>query len=246
MSLARREGTPVSEKLCSRCQNEPADPGQRWGRMCFNAAKRARRAGRMLSQRGGASQAPALPPVGEKESRPTTTATTNGGTTRNAIAPDWIYEAPERFVPFRDAPGHGPEWAAVFLADYSVHGGAPLAAARAGVSMRTVEGQRANDTIFAEEMRRALEYHRSLLEWESLNLGRCKHSPLPYFDRLKAELPDRHVDRALIATVNVTTEVPPDLGADFLREMIAQATPATRAILEGRTAVMLPDECEPK
>jgi hypothetical protein len=137
----------------------------------------------MLTARGadeGESQAPPSPPVGEKE-QPGGNAPgnrrSNGGTTRVAIAPEWIYEAPERFVPFRDTPGHGPAWAESFLADYAVHGGQPLAASRAGVTMKTVELQAKADPIFAEERRHALEYHHALLEWESLNLGRCKHSP---------------------------------------------------------------------
>jgi hypothetical protein len=35
---------PTPARPCSRCQAEPAEPGQRWGRNCRNASKRNRRA----------------------------------------------------------------------------------------------------------------------------------------------------------------------------------------------------------
>jgi hypothetical protein len=191
------------------------------------------------------SQAPASPPVGEKDAAAAEGAgvtrsnrsnaagnARNAPTVRTAIAPEWIYEAPERFVPFRDTPGHGPEWTAPFLADYAVHGGQLLAASRAGVTMKTVELQAKTDPVFAEERRHALEYHHALLEWESLNLGRCKHSPLPFFDRLKAELPARHVDKALIGAINVNLgpALDPGAAATLLGEMLATSTAPTRAL----------------
>jgi hypothetical protein len=194
------------------------------------------------------SQAPAASPVGEKDPLPEERAgvtRNNGGNgarnarnappTRVAIAPEWIYEAPARFVPFRDTPGHGPEWAVAFLADYAVHGGQPLAASRAGVTMKTVEHQAKTDPIFAEERRHALEYHHALLEWESLNLGRCKHSPLPFFDRLKAELPARHIEKQVVMNVDATTGPDSVDAPAVLRAMLAVMSPSTRALLEGRT-----------
>jgi hypothetical protein len=283
----------VSERLCSKCKNEPAEPRQRWGRNCFNAYKRTRTAARMLRRRGAPeredagrvegqgtaleterpvageaveSQAPPSPPVGEKDppadegAGVTRSNRGNGaGNARNAppsraaIAPEWIYEAPERFVPFRDTPGHGPAWAVPFLADYAVHGGQPLAASRAGVTMKTVEREAHADSVFAEEVDRALEYHRALLEWESLNLGRCKHSPLPFFDRMKAEMPSRHVDRALIGAVNVNVGTGLDSvdAVAMLRAMLGDLSPATRQMIEasGSTIIDVPPalpEAEPR
>jgi hypothetical protein len=259
--MRKPEAHPVSKpRVCSRCKQEPAEPRQRWGRQCFTDYKRTRAAARMLTARGEGepgepgNQAPPSSSVGEK-AQPGGNAPGNARgnrgnapATRAAIAPEWIYQAPERFTPFRDTPGHGPEWAVPFLADYAVHGGKPLAAARAGVTMTTVERHAQADPVFAEEVRHALEYHRALLEWESLNLGRCKHSPLPYFDRLKAELPARHVDRALIASVNVTAATaPPYDTAALLRAMLADASPATRAMLgEGPTVIELPEADSPR
>lgn len=200
------------------------------------------------------SQAPAPAPVVEKAAsaekvpRVTRDNTGNGAgngrkavVTPNAIAPEWIYEAPARFVPFRDTPGHGPEWAEPLLSDYSVHGGLPLAAARAHVTMRTVENEAKRDVVFAEELHRALEYHRALLEWESLNLGRRKHSPLPFFDRLKAELPARHVDKALVATVTVdaTSSLDGRDALSLLQGMLGEASGATRELLSGQDATVV-------
>lgn len=185
----------------------------------------------------GERQAAPSPPVTEKVETLHPTRVTQGNARgnsaapKNAIAPEWIYEPPARFIPFLDTPGHGPEWAAVFLVDYATHGGQPLAASRAGVTMKTVEQEADRDPVFAEEMERALEYHRSLLEWESLNLGRCKHSPLPFFDRLKAELPARHVDRAVIASMTVTAELTGVEAARALRDMLTAMTPSTQAML---------------
>ena len=247
-------------RLCSKCQREPAEPRQRWGRHCFTAYQRTRKAAKMLRARGeeaqpGAleSQAPHLAPVGEKDP-PVNNALSNARnnrastpTTRPTIAPEWIYEAPERFVPFRDTPDHGPAWAGTFLSDYSVHGGQPLAAARAGVTMKTVEREERTDPIFAEEVKRALEYHRALLEWESLNLGRCKHSPLPFFDRLKAELPERHVDKNLSVSLNMSAELSSADVLPALQHMLANATDETKAMLSGQVIKGLPalPEAEP-
>jgi hypothetical protein len=109
---------------------------------------------------------------------------------------------------------------------------------------RYAPGSAKTDPIFAEERRHALEYHHALLEWESLNLGRCKHSPLPYFDRLKAEMPGRHVDKALIGALNVTVGTTLDPGADaaqLLRDMLASLTDSSRALLaNGPTVIDVP------
>ena len=65
-------------------------------------------------------------------------------------------------------------------------------------------------------------------------MARRKGNPLSYFDRLKAELPGRHVDRALIATVEVKAEVPAEQAADLIRRRLPDLSDATKAILEGR------------
>jgi len=205
-------------------------PGQRWCLDCFAAYKRARRAAQLLTERGIVVHAPSTVSAknGQRDGQPPGQQTGDGAPA-GAIAPPWIYEPPEPFVPFRDVPGRG-GWAVEFLADFSVHGGRALAASRAGVTTKTVERLLATDPAFAEEVERAHEYHRDLLEWESLNLGRRRHNPLPFFDRLKAELPARHVERLQIARVTLNIDAP--LWEDprgLLLNLLRTMSPETRS-----------------
>jgi hypothetical protein len=41
--MSAEQPDPTPARPCSRCQAEPAEPGQRWGRSCRNAHKRTQR-----------------------------------------------------------------------------------------------------------------------------------------------------------------------------------------------------------
>ena len=156
----------------------------------------------------------------------------NRRNTAAPILPEWNLKPPEPYTPYRDN-NPGQPWYLPFLAHYAVHGGKALAAAAAGVTIRTVERHLSNDGAFADESDQALRYHQDLLEWEALNLGRQKHNILAYFDRLKAELPARHVERQMTAilSMNVGTRISQEAGRELLRRMLASITSETKRLI---------------
>ena len=208
----------IPPRPCPRCHGrEPCIRRQYLGRQCMAADKREQRrrkreaAGKASGNGGGvgsvgagsethAQSAPACAPVA-----PVVVAAKNGkGGPGNspAILPAWILEEPARFVPYRDGTPRQP-WYPAFLEHYATHGGRALAASTAGVTLKVVNRCLAEDPAFAEELDAAKSYHGDLIEWESLCVGRRKGNPLPYFDRLKAELPERHLDQLRVSSLNV-------------------------------------------
>jgi hypothetical protein len=129
---------------------------------------------------------------------------------------------PAPYVPFTGATGPCERWYAAFLADLAVNGGISLAAAAAGVHRNLVYRRIASDPAFADEVKVAEAYYRDLLEWESVNLARRKDNPLPFFARLKAELPARYIDRqaVLLATPDALN---PEAGHALLQALLGQA-----------------------
>jgi hypothetical protein len=152
-------------------------------------------------------------------------------------------------VPFAGADALREPWYSVFLSDLAVNGGISLAAAAACVHRSLVYRRIADDSAFAEEVRVAEAYYRDLLEWESVNLARRKDNPLPYFARLKAELPARYIDRqaVLIGTVE---SLSPEEGRALLAMLdlppaegpLEAAPDPTRVVLDGEpSAAPAPD-----
>ena len=137
------------------------------------------------------------------------------------------------FVPYlgRDDVPREP-WVDVFLKFLAEMGGAELAAAQGGVRASVVRHRRHEDALFAEEADAALEHFRDRTEWESLQVGRLRKNPLPFFARLKAERPARYVEKATLAVVNFPADEPgPAAAKALLRDMLRSTTDATRRLL---------------
>jgi hypothetical protein len=126
---------------------------------------------------------------------------------------------PAPYVPFTGSGAQRAAWYAAFLSDLAINGGVSLAAAAAGVHRSLVYHRISEDPAFAAEVEVAKAYYRDLLEWESVNLARRKDNPLPYFARLKAELPARYIDRqaVLLGTVEALY---PEEGRALLQGML--------------------------
>jgi hypothetical protein len=243
------------QSLCSRCKVHPPVPGQRWCRPCKTTAERGRRQGLsgVAAPGGWGENAPVeerapVPPAADG------TAERPGGTpSAGAISPGATSavtavhqpasgrsrgvpyrgvgsEPPAPYVPYRGREIARAPWVDLYLLDLAKNGGHELAAAAAGVHRSVVQALRARDRDFADETEAALEYYRDRTEWESLELGRVRGNPLPYFARLKAERPARYVEKQIIASVDMTPDGftnPGELRA-LLVEVLATATDATR------------------
>jgi hypothetical protein len=149
---------------------------------------------------------------------------------------------PAPYVPFTGTADAREPWYAPFLTDLAVNGGISLAAAAAGVHRSLVYRRMDDDPGFAEEVEVAKAYYRDHLEWESVNLARRKDNPLPYFARLKAELPTRYIDRQAIF-VGTNSDLGSEDGKLLLHAMLGQPTPAALEGLEPATDV--PNPLEP-
>jgi AcrR family transcriptional regulator len=130
-------------------------------------------------------------------------------------------------VPFTGSASPGEAWYASFLSDLAIKGGISLAAAAAGVHRGLVYRRISDDPAFAEEVEVAKAYYRDLLEWESVDLARRKDNPLPYFARLKAELPARYIDRQAVLLASAEG-LPAEDGAALLAAMLGSALGSTR------------------
>jgi hypothetical protein len=135
-------------------------------------------------------------------------------------------QPPAPYVPFTGADGPSEAWYPAFLADLAINGGISLAAAAAGVHRNLVYRRIDSDPAFAEEVKVAEAYYRDLLEWESVNLARRKDNPLPYFARLKAELPSRYIDRQAVFLATSAT-LDPAAGQRLLANMVGQGVELT-------------------
>lgn len=201
----------VTELPCTRCGAAPRRPRQRWCLDCSAAYKRERRAG-------------VIDPALVLRQKPGERGTSVPSTIGDDLAP---------FVPYLghdDVPRE--PWVDVFLRATAKTGGAELAAAEAGVHRSVVRRRRQTDAGFAEEEEAALEHFRDRTEWESLQVGRLRKNPLPFFARLKAERPGRYVEKATLAVVNVPADTPgPAEARALLLEMLKSTTPTTRRML---------------
>jgi hypothetical protein len=131
---------------------------------------------------------------------------------------------PAPYVPFTGASGPSESWYPAFLPDLAVNGGISLAAAAAGVHRNLVYRRIDSDPIFAEEVEVAKAYYRDLLGWESVNLARRKDNPLPFFARLKAEMPARYIDRQAVMLASSADLTAGD-GQRLLQATLSQLTP---------------------
>jgi hypothetical protein len=138
------------------------------------------------------------------------------------VAPPAPYLPYAGIEPDPVAPPREP-WYGVFLRDLAERGLMSLAAARAGVHISKVRRRRDADPEFAAEVGVAREYYCDYLEWESVTLGKTSRNPLPFFARLKAERPNRYIDRQAVLLATGITELPAEDGKALLLAMFGQA-----------------------
>ena len=237
--------TPPEARPCPRCGVRPCRVGQRLCGPCHLAYKRARRgitppsAGETeetretLSMNGVAAGAAALPGVLEVTG---VVRARHGAPEKGRPAP----APPAPYVPFADAPAPQEPWYTAFLSDLAINGGISLAAAAAGVHRNRVYRRMGADPAFAAEVEAAQGYYRDLLEWESVNLARRKDNPLPYFARLKAELPSRYIDRQAVFLAG-SAPLDPAAGQTLLATMLGQLpAPLPTAQTDVQPAEILP------
>src|SRR5260370_13953480 len=195
--------------LCSRCTIRPPAPGQRWCQPCKSDHRRGvRTALRTGNSPGNTTAAKTAEWVGGSEARVVQPRQAPSEKGRPVPVP------PAPYVPFTGSGTPRAAWYAAFLSDLAINGGISLAAAAAGVHRSLVYRRISEDPAFAAEVAVAKAYYRDLLEWESRNLARRKDNPLPYFARLKAELPARYIDRQAVLLAAVPS-LDPDGGTDL-------------------------------
>jgi hypothetical protein len=141
--------------------------------------------------------------------------------------------APAAYVPFvAGRPSHDEPWYDTFLSDLAVNGSPAIAAAAAGQHIDNVERLAESNEALANEIDAASRYYRELLEWQSVNLARTKNNPLPFFARLKAEMPGRYIERQVTANLNINAEAPPSFNPrEMLLSALKEITPETRRLL---------------
>jgi hypothetical protein len=221
----------VADLICTRCALRPRIPKQRWCGPCRAEYKRvARRTAAGTGNRPG-NEGTGGDGVKSGDQEPGTAlrvvragqAPAEKG--RPAPAP------PAPYVPFTGAQGAREPWYDAFLSDLAINGGISLAAAAAGVHRNRVYRRMDDDPAFAAEVHAAQAYYRDLLEWESVNLARRRDNPLPYFARLKAELPSRYIDRQAVFLATNSDLAAAD-GKALLQAMLGQGVPTVLEQLE--------------
>jgi hypothetical protein len=217
---------------CTRCGRNPRAPKQRWCGPCRLEYKRAARVPRGTGQGTGTGNS--LTP--HDAAARMTEGTVGQGVVR--VGQSTAEKArpspppPAAYVPFAGTHDPREPWYPAFLADLAVNGGISLAAAAAGVHRNRVYRRMDDDPAFAEEVEVAKAYYRDHLEWESVNLARRRDNPLPYFARLKAELPARYIDRQAVLLAAGPQREPSDAKA-LLAAMLGSALEPTREALTG-------------
>ena len=213
------------ERPCSRCRQRPAPRGQRWCRECSNGYRRTWR-----QKRRSAS-------VVEPYARTPRKGTGENGAEN--VVPDAAVRQRPVFVPFagNDTPPREP-WYVPFLSHLAANGGMALAAAHVGISRGALKRVVATDPDFAEEVEAARGFYAELVEWESVNLARTRNNPLPFFARLKAEMPDRYIDRQAILSVTTNVDVTPEQAKQLLAAAFGHITDTTRRMIEGHRIIV--------
>jgi hypothetical protein len=229
IALSRADARP-----CSRCKLRPRARAQRWCRECHAAYKRKATETARETETGARNGQSVDRPHSARQATPGVVA---GGQTPaqkerpEPVAPPAPYLPYDGLEPDPAAPPREP-WYGVFLRDMAERGLMSLAAARARVHISKVRRRRTADPAFAEEIEVARDYYKSFLEWQSVELGRVNRNPLPFFARLKAELPARYIDKATMLVASFTGELPAEDGKALLLAMFGQGAGATHPALE--------------
>jgi hypothetical protein len=128
-------------------------------------------------------------------------------------------------------PDGDPGWWDPYLMHLARNGGLEIAAHHARVYRQTVWDYRQKVPAFDAAVLAAQAFYADSLEWRLVDQALRSWSPLGLFGRLKAERPDRWIDRHLIASLEVKADVPADQITEFLGSLVQHTTPATRALL---------------
>jgi hypothetical protein len=171
---------------------------------------------------------------GERENVPL--ATWSGENDAGTVEWERVSQAEPWTAPAEKRPGPRlPDgWRETVLQAIRDVGGYYRSARMAGISPATFFRHLDADREFATAVQSAREEHADKLEAELAAMGRAKGNPVSHIVLLKKYRPLEYIEKQATLSLNVTTELTPELGADLLREMLSQATPATRAILDGR------------
>lgn len=253
----------MSDQSCSRCGRNPRVPKQRWCGPCRAEYKRMARSaargtvptegnGENGGNGGNGVETPASAALAKGSEEEIGRKVVAGSRPVPPKTSEPAAVPPAPYVPFTGTQAAREPWYRAFLADLAINGGMSLAAAAAGVHRRRVQRAIERDPVFADEVEVAKEYYVDLLEWESVNLARRRHNPLPFFARLKAELPARYIDRQAVLVASTSPQLNHEEGVELLRTMLWQATPTTRQVLApladlggGKVLVQRPIEASP-
>jgi hypothetical protein len=214
----------MTVSLCSRCTVRPRVRGQRWCQPCRAEYKRVARGTRPGTgeQVGNSAEThSAVSPRNQSVGPGKGVVRPRQAASEKSRLPAPAPPAP--YIPFTGAGVPREPWYAAFLSDLAVNGGISLAAAAAGVHRSRVSRRMDDDPAFAAEVEVAKGYYRELLEWESVNLARRKDNPLPYFARLKAELPTRYIDRQAVFLATNPGTLSAEDGKVLLQAMFGHA-----------------------
>lgn len=146
-------------------------------------------------------------------------------------------------------PADLPPWSLIYLTKLAETGAPMLSASTAGVSRRVVRQLQESHAGFAEAIEDSRDHYLDTLE---TGLPDSK-APIGRIARLKADRANRYETALIVANVtnnhNSLTVAPAGLDpTGFLRACLADATPATLALLAGRDApppLRLATEIEP-
>jgi hypothetical protein len=233
----------TTERPCPKCETRPKAPNQGYCLECRALYKRAARLRKNGSRPDVVTPKPAtvttitdaldayglVPAAGGVSQKAAAATGTRGDKPIEGVVVDRpSYQA----YPDREP---AESWYRDFLKHFAENGSPRLAANHVGRPLRDIESARERDAAFAEEYEDARAFYVELIEWESVDLARRKNNPLGYFGRLKADQPERYVERAQIASVtNILNVGAPEMDRDagaFLAGLLSAATPATRAEL---------------
>jgi hypothetical protein len=209
---------------CTRCKSRPRARAQRWCRECHAAYKRKATETAKETETGSRNGSRGRGPHSARQAEPGVVAGSPAPAQKGITGPV-APPAPYRPYDGLEADPAAPPWYDVFLRDLAERGLISLAAARAGVHVSKVRRLRGADPTFAAEIEVARDYYKAYLEWQSVELGRVNRNPLPFFARLKAELPARYIDKATMLVASVTGELPAEDGRALLLAMFGQGTP---------------------
>lgn len=127
----------------------------------------------------------------------------------------------------------------MFLEHLRQFGGAYRAARAAGIAPSTVWRACDVDRAFAERMRDAREEYADGLE-EGLAADAAKTgNPVGRIVLLKKFRPNEYIEKHAVMNVNVAVELDSADGASFLRTLLPDMSPITRALIAGQEATVI-------